>query len=267
MLVDSHCHLDMLDLAKYQGDLSAALAAAYAMDVQYFLCAGIDLAQTDVLLRLAHTHANVVISIGMHPTEGDGIEVSCEDICMRADDSLVVAVGETGLDYYHVTDENMRELQRQKFATHIRAAKMLQKPLIIHARDAMLDVMRIMCEERAHEVGGVMHCFSGDSATAQSYLDMGFYISFSGVITFKNAATLREVAQQVPLDKMLLETDAPFLAPVPYRGKSNEPGYLRYVAECVAQLRGISYQELAEITTANFFKLFGVKKKNMSANI
>lgn len=257
MLTDSHCHLDLLDLAKYHGDLDAALAAACALDVQYFLCAGINLAQTDALLQLARAHANVVISIGMHPTEGEGIEVSVDDVCRWADDSLVVAIGETGLDYYHVADEHARELQRRKFATHIRAAQVLRKPLIIHTRDATADTMRIMRAESASAAGGVMHCFSGDIAAAQQYLEMGFYISFSGVITFKNAAALREVAQQIPLDKMLLETDAPFLAPVPHRGKSNEPAYLRYVAECMAQLRGISYQELADATTANFFRLFG----------
>lgn len=260
MLIDSHCHLDMLDLAKYNGELSAALAAAARLDVQYFLCAGIDLVQQEMLLQLAHAHKNVVISVGTHPTEGEGIEVTADEICRLARDPLIVAIGETGLDYYHVTAENLRVAQQRKFREHIRAAKMLRKPLIIHARDAFNDVVQIMREEKAAEAGGVMHCFSGDIAAAEEYLALGFYLSFSGVITFKNAAGLREVARQVPLEKMLLETDAPYLAPVPYRGKSNEPAYLRYVAECMAELRGISYQELATATTANFFRLFGKRE-------
>jgi TatD DNase family protein len=256
MLVDSHCHLDCLDLAKYNGDLMAALRAAAALDVGYILCAGIDLENSRRIVQLAQQYKNIVVSVGLHPTEHIDYVVHEDEVCALATDPLVVGIGETGLDYYHITDEQARAVQQQRFVTHIRAAQRLRKPLIIHSRDAAADILRILQQEQAAQVGGVFHCFAGDWEVAQQALAMNFYISFSGIITFKNAEPLRAVARQVPLDRILLETDAPFLAPMPYRGKPNEPAYLRCVAESMAALRGITYQELAAITTENFFRLF-----------
>jgi len=256
VFVDSHCHLDRLDLAAYDGDLTTALQAAVAMDVRHFLCPSIDFDNFPKILEIAHQHRNVTVSVGLHPTENINYITTVDEICHLANNSLVVGIGETGLDYYHTTDNNERLAQQQRFTTHILAAKELHKPLIIHSRDASSDTLRILRENQAESIGGVFHCFTGDWETASQAINLNFYIAFSGIITFKNAENLRQVAHQVPLSRILLETDAPFLAPSPYRGKTNEPSYLPFIAQTMANLHEISYQELASITTKNFFTLF-----------
>jgi TatD DNase family protein len=259
-LVDSHCHLDMLDLAAH-GELSKALEHAKAHDVGHMLCVCISLEKFPAMLEIAKAYPQVSASVGLHPNEETSEEPHVEDLVMLAEDPKVVAIGETGLDYFR--SEGELEWQRNRFREHIRAAKQVNKPLIIHMRKATDDTLAIMREENATSVGGVMHCFTEDWATAKKALDLGFYISFSGIVTFKNALDIQNAAKQVPLDRMLLETDAPYLAPIPYRGKSNEPAYVRYTAEFIAQLRNITLDEVAENTTRNFFHLFKEAKQNV----
>jgi TatD DNase family protein len=203
---------------------------------------------------LARRYPQVYASAGVHPNERDTRDPEAAALAALARQDKIVAVGETGLDYFH--GQGDLEWQRQRFRRHIRAARECGKPLIIHTRDAREDTLRIMAEEGAGEVGGVMHCFTEDWAMAERALEMGFYISFSGIVTFRNAEPLREVARRVPLPRLLVETDAPYLTPVPYRGKSNQPAYVRYVAEQIAVLRGMPLEEIARATTENFFRLF-----------
>lgn len=254
MLVDSHCHLDCLDLQTRS--LADVLQQAAAADVNYFLCPGVDIEHAANVLAIAKQYSNVVAAIGKHPTE-TGHNPSVAELVTLGNDKIVVGIGETGLDYAGCETEAAKEQQRQLFRVHIQAAKELHKPLIIHSREAAQDILTILREEQAATVGGVLHCFTEDLAMAQAAMDLNFYISLSGIITFKKADSLRAVAMELPLDKILIETDAPYLAPVPMRGKPNEPAYLRYIAEFLAKLRGIAYQQLAEQTTANFFRLFG----------
>jgi len=256
MLIDSHCHLDRLDLSKYNGDLSLALAAAKEQGVEGFLCVGIDLVQIPQLLAIAEAYENVRITVGLHPTEEVAAEPTIAELIKLANHPLVVGVGETGLDYYRC--EGDVEWQRQRFRNHIAAAKAVKKPIIIHTRQAQQDTIRIMQEENASEIGGVMHCFTETWEMAEQALAQGFYISFSGIITFKNALDLQEVVKKVPLERILIETDSPYLAPNPYRGKSNEPAYVRYVAEAIATLKNINFQQVTEQTTENFRQLFAV---------
>jgi|SRR5579885_1606164 TatD DNase family protein len=251
-LVDSHCHLDLLDLSD-SSDLDSIIARARQQGVQYILNVCVRLADFPQVLKAAESYPFVSASIGLHPNEL-GEEIGKDTLLQKAQHPKVIAIGETGLDYFRSTGD--LEWQRDRFRVHIRAAKELQKPLIVHTRDAKEDTIRIMREENAAESGGVMHCFSEDWHIARQALDMNFYISFSGIVTFKSAATIQEVAKQVPLDRILIETDAPYLAPVPHRGKSNEPAYVRHTAEYIANLRNITIDEFAEQTTQNFFRLF-----------
>lgn len=255
MLIDSHCHLDRLDLAPYNGSLSLALEAANAQDVQHFLCVCIDLEHFPDLTVIAEQYPQVWTTLGLHPTESVTEEPTVEQLIKLASHPKVIGIGETGLDYYRC--EGDLEWQRERFRNHIRVAKALQKPLIIHSRMAPSDTMAILKEEKADSVGGVLHCFTEQWEMAQAALDMGFYISFSGIITFPNAKDLREVALKIPLESMLIETDSPYLAPVPFRGKSNEPAYVRYVAETLATLKGVDFATIASHTTENFRRLFG----------
>lgn len=254
MLVDSHCHLDQLDLTPYQGNLDLALAAAKKNGVNHFLCVCIDLENFKNIKTIAEKYENVQITVGLHPNEKVEIEPSIENLMQYANHPKVVAIGETGLDYFR--SQGDIEWQRQRFRTHIQTARKLDKPLIIHTRQAQEDTIRIMVEESADTIGGVMHCFTENWDMAKKALDLGFYISFSGIVTFVNAIELKEVAKKVPLDALLIETDSPYLAPVPFRGKPNEPAYVRYVAEHIAELKGIPFEEVAEQTTFNYFKLF-----------
>lgn len=253
MLVDSHCHLDFPELAER---LDAVVAAMRQHQITHALCISVTLEDFPRVRAIAERFGHIYGSVGIHPDYPDVPDVAVEELVRLADHPKIVAIGETGLDYYRIKEDC--EWQRQRFRTHIRAARSCGKPLVIHMRDAAADTLRIMREERADEVRGVMHCFTEGWETARAAMDLGFYISFSGIVTFKNARTLREVAKQVPLDRMLVETDSPYLAPVPYRGKINEPALVRYVAEEIAQLRGIDSAEVAETTTKNFFHLFNI---------
>ena len=252
LLVDSHCHLDFPD---FQGREDELLAAMKANNVGWALIAGVTLERFPAALALTGRFPNLYAAVGVHPDTQDGQEADENALIRLADHPKVVAIGETGLDYYRL--EGDLEWQRERFRTHIRAAQKTRKPLIIHTREAAADTLRILEEERAGEVGGVFHCFTETLAVAEAALALGFHISISGIVTFKNALQIKEVASFVPLDRLLVETDAPYLAPVPHRGKLNHPALVRHVAEEVAKLKGISLEDLAQATTNNFFRLFG----------
>jgi TatD DNase family protein len=252
MLIDSHCHLNLLDLTEYGGKVAQVLEHAKKLGVTHFLCASVDLENHAPLVILAEEFPQVFISAGVHPNE-EGVGASVEQLLAQGQHPRVIAIGETGLDYYR---EHNVVIQRQQFENHIEAAKKLKKPLIIHTRSAQQDTLEILKINQAYQCQGVMHCFTETWEMAKAALDMGFYISFSGIITFKNAVDLQEVVKKMPLDRILVETDAPYLAPMPYRGKQNVPGYARYVAEAVATLRQSSLEEIAAATTQNFVELF-----------
>ncbi len=258
ILVDSHCHLDRLDLSPWDGRLEGALDAAAAQGVGYFLCVSIDLEHYPNLLAMAKRDPRIAVSVGVHPNEQEGQDPSADELIDLAAEPQVVAIGETGLDYFRCKEgeEGGLEWQRERFRQHIAAAKITGKPLIIHMRDATEDTLRILREESAGEVGGVMHCFVEDWAVAKRALDLNFDISFSGIVTFNSARALKEVARQMPAERMLVETDAPYLAPVPHRGKPNYPAYVRHVAECIAELRNTKWEAIAEQTTENYFRRF-----------
>ena len=225
-----------------------------AEKVGHALCVSVTLDKFPEVLGLAEQFDNFYASVGVHPDYEDIEEPSVEALVTLAKHPKIIAIGETGLDYFRLTGD--LEWQRNRFRTHIRAAILAKKPLIIHTRSAAEDTLRIMQEERAVQVGGVMHCFTENLEVALAAIAMGFYISFSGIVTFKNAMQIKEVAQKIPLDKILVETDSPYLAPVPFRGKTNQPAYVKYVAQEIANLRGISLEEVMQATTANFFSLF-----------
>ena len=252
MLVDSHCHLDML--CPDQDALSSVLEEAIKHDVQHMLCVSVSLERFRPMLELIEPYRQVSASVGVHPDGTDVLEPDVKQLVALGEQDRVVAIGETGLDYFRV--EGDVEWQRDRFRTHIRAARELNKPLIVHTRAAREDTLKIMAEEQAAEAGGVLHCFTEDWEMAQAAMDMNFYISFSGIVTFKNAQSLKDVARRMPAERMLVETDSPYLAPVPKRGKSNQPAYVRYVAEYVAELREQSLEEVARVTTSNFYTLF-----------
>jgi TatD DNase family protein len=255
MMVDSHCHLDRVDLAPYAGDFAAMLDAARAAGVDRMLCVSIDLESYPDMLAQVEPHADVSVSVGVHPNDRDREEPTVARLVELSRHPKNVAIGETGLDYYR--GEGDMEWQRERFRVHIRAARETGKPLIIHTRAAREDTIDILHAEQAAEVGGVMHCFTETWDMAQAALAMNFYISFSGIVTFKNAADLREVARRVPLDRLLIETDSPYLAPVPHRGKPNEPRHVVHVAETIAELRGMSTEALARVSSENYHRLFG----------
>lgn len=251
MLVDSHCHLDFPGLADR---LPAVLAAMQERGVGAALCIGVNLEDFPQVLAIAEQADNLYATVGVHPEYSDVEEPDETRLLALAAHPKVLGIGETGLDYYWHKDKP--EWQRQRFRTHIRAARQCGKPLIVHTRDSAVDTLQVLREEGAEAVGGVMHCFTENWEIARQALDLGFYLSFSGIVTFKNAAIVKEVAQKCPLDRMLVETDAPYLAPTPFRGKPNEPSYVRYVAEEIARLRETTLAEIAEVTTGNFLRLF-----------
>lgn len=252
-LVDSHCHLPLI--ADDERSLADVVAHALENGISHMLCVCVDLESFDAVRQSAIDFPNVFASAGVHPnTDNDARDPTLEELLSYGSDEAVVAVGETGLDYFRI--EGDLDWQRERFRRHIRAARELDKPLIIHTREAAADVISILREERAETVGGVMHCFVDDWDTASAAMDLGFYISISGIVTFKSAAALREVALKVPLERLLVETDSPWLAPVPRRGKQNEPAFVRYTAEFLAELREEEFATLAQATSANFFKLF-----------
>ncbi len=251
MLVDSHCHLDFPELAD---ELDAVLARAAAAGVGLMQTIATRLSKFDGVRAIAEAHENVFCSVGVHPHNVADEPVTAGALIERAGHPKVIGIGETGLDYFY--DHAPRATQRAAFAEHIRAARVTGLPLIVHTRDADADTVDILAAEGAGEARGVIHCFSSDRAMARRCLDLGFAISFSGIVTFKNAVELREVARLVPLDRVLVETDAPYLAPVPMRGKRNEPGFVAHTARLVAELKGVTPDELAAATTANFLALF-----------
>lgn len=253
MLVDSHCHLDFPDLAS---NLDELLAKMRDNEVSHALCVSVNLQDFPRVLALAEAHSNLFASVGVHPDYENLIEPQAAQLAALAAHPRVVAIGETGLDYFRLKGD--LEWQRERFRQHIRAARQCDKPLIIHTREAAEDTLRIMAEEGADSVAGVMHCFTESWEVAQRAMEMNFYISFSGIVTFKKAVSLKEIAKRIPLERMLVETDSPYLAPVPHRGKMNQPAFVRHVAEEIAELRGITVNEVATATTRNFFKLFKV---------
>lgn len=259
MFVDSHCHLDRLDLTPFEGQLSKALAVAEDNGVSHFLCVAIDLESWPAMYRQVADYPQVAISVGIHPSASHHYSTSVAELTDLAEDPRVVAIGETGLDYFHGKDQQARERQKTSFRTHIAAAKQVNKPLIIHTREAREATLQILSEEGADQVGGVFHCFTEDWQTAKQALALNFHLSFSGIVTFRNAQQIKEVARRVPADRMLIETDSPYLAPVPYRGKSNQPAWVRHVADCIAELRNEPLHRVAENTSANFFNLFGYR--------
>jgi TatD DNase family protein len=251
MYIDSHCHLNFTELAS---KLEEVLSDMREAQVTHALCVSVDLNKLPEILKLAEQHDNLYASVGVHPDYELEDEPSQSLLVSLAQHPKVVAIGETGLDYYRLQGD--LEWQRKRFRNHIRAAIESNKPLIIHTRSAAADTIKIMQEESAHQIGGVMHCFTESLEIALAAIEMNFYISFSGIVTFKNALAIKEVARQLPLDRILIETDSPYLAPVPHRGKLNQPAYVKYVAEEIAKLRGISADEVGVATTQNFLKLF-----------
>lgn len=254
MLIDSHCHLDRLDLTPYQ-NFAQFMQAMAEQAMAHLLCIAIDLNAYPALYNLVVNYQQISLSVGVHPNVHDAKEPSVEDLITLGHDAKVIAIGETGLDYYRRVGD--LTWQQQRFRRHIQAAKVLNKPLIIHSRHAAADTLRLLAEEKADHVGGIIHCFSEDWEFAQAALDLGFYLSFSGIVTFNNTKAIQAVAQKVPANRFLIETDAPYLAPVPFRGKPNYPHYVRYVAESIAQLRDTSFEDIASLSTANFYSLFG----------
>ena len=251
MFIDSHCHINFPDLADKLPEVFDLMAHN---QVSHALCISVELEKFPEVLALAEAHPNIYASVGVHPDHEDCTEPSVDELVALANHPKVVAIGETGLDYFRLTGD--LEWQRERFRTHIRAARATRKPLVIHTRSAADDTLRIMREEYAGEAGGVMHCFTESLAVAEAAIEQGFYISFSGIVTFKNAISLREVAAAIPLERMLIETDSPYLAPVPHRGKTNQPGFVKHVAEEIARVRGITVDAVGEATTQNFFRLF-----------
>lgn len=256
MFVDSHCHIDFSDLVDLGDKLFADMRD---VGVTHALCAGVSIERLPGVLAIAEARPNVFCSVGVHPEHTEGEDPDAARLQALAQHPKVVAIGETGLDYYWHKDKP--EWQRERFRQHIRAAKACGKPLIVHTRDAADDTLRLMREEGADACGGVMHCFTESWDVAAGAMELGFYISFSGIVTFKNAAQIKDVATRMPLDRMLIETDSPYLAPVPYRGKLNQPAYVPHVAQEIARLRGVSVDEIATATTDNFFRLFAAASR------
>lgn len=257
MYIDSHCHIDFPELAARMPEVLAKMAEN---QVTHALCVSVDLPDFPRVLALAEQYPHIYASVGVHPDYADTPEPTVDGLVELAAHPKIIAIGETGLDYYRL--EGDLEWQRERFRVHIRASRITGKPLIIHTRAASADTIRIMREEGAGVdaggVAGVMHCFTESLAVAEAALEMGFYISFSGIVTFKSAKDLQAVARAVPLERMLIETDSPYLAPVPFRGRMNEPGYVRHVAEFLADLKGVPLEQVAARTTANFRRLFNV---------
>jgi TatD DNase family protein len=255
-LVDSHCHIDTLDLSLFDGKLENVIQRANDNGVDHFLCVCIDLENFPNVLRVAQQFDKVYATVGLHPNEKVDQEPTVEELIHLAQENKIIGIGETGLDYYR--SEGDLDWQRQRFRTHIQAAKAVKKPLIVHTRDAETDTIEILKNENASTVRGILHCFTGSLEMALQAIDLGFYISFSGIISFPKATELQNVAKQLPLEKLLIETDCPYLAPIPFRGKPNEPAYVRYVAEALAKLKNISLEEVSRVTTKNYRELFGL---------
>lgn len=259
MLIDSHCHLDRLDLSAYDNDLNKALDFARSRGVGHMLCVGITMEKFADVLAIAEANDDISCSVGIHPLYDSVKDTDVETLVEKSKHPKVVAIGETGLDYFYNKEPENHKLQQDSFRKHIIAARQVGKPVIVHTRDARQDTLDIMVEQNAQECGGVLHCFTETWEMAKAALDLGWYISFSGIVTFKNAKELQEVCKKVPLDRLLIETDSPYLAPIPYRGKSNQPAYVKEVGQFVADLRHVNFEEICKITSQNFMDLFKVK--------
>lgn len=256
MLVDSHCHLDCIDLSEFDGKFDNLIQQTKNAGIEHMLCVSINLKSYPQMLEHVRPYPHISVSAGMHPMADESDEFSAEYLVELASDEKVVAIGETGLDYYYHKDNP--EWQRERFRTHIQVANQLNKPVIIHTRDAREDTLNILREENADRCGGVIHCFTENQSFADQAMELGFYISISGIVTFKNADALRAVAKVIPDDRLLIETDSPYLAPIPHRGKQNQPAYVQQVAETLAELRNTSVEHIAEITRNNFYRLFNL---------
>lgn len=256
MFIDSHCHLDRIDLKPYQNDFACFMVEAKQQHIDHMLCIAIDLEAFPAMATMVADYANISLSVGVHPNENQGHNPSVEELISLAQPAKIIAIGETGLDYFR--SEGDLAWQHDRFRTHIRAAIATRKPLIIHTREAKLDTLRILKEEGAEVIGGVIHCFTEDWGFAQAAMALNFYISFSGIVTFNNAKAIQEVAQKIPEDLFLIETDSPYLAPVPFRGRPNYPLYVKHVAECIATLRQTTVEHIAQVSAANFKRLFNV---------
>jgi TatD DNase family protein len=255
VFVDSHCHLDRLD--KSPAELAEVLTFARRRGVEHFLCVAVSVKEFPAMMAAIEGFDNVSASCGVHPLHQEDA-CSYEELFAMASRDDVIAIGETGLDYFYSADT--KEVQLRSFVDHIKVANELKKPLIIHTRDAREDTLALLTEYKAATTQGVLHCFTESWEMAEAAIAMGFYISISGIVTFHSAKELQDVVKKIPLDKLLIETDSPWLAPVPFRGKQNQPGYVREVAEFIAKLRGISVEELAKATTDNFYTLFAIKR-------
>lgn len=258
-LVDSHCHINMLDLTEFNNDMQVVMNQAQANGVEHLLCVCVELTDLSSLYALSEQYPNISISVGVHPNVASAEQeaITAQQLVELATHPACIAIGETGLDYYRM--ETMTIVaQQQRFREHIRASIASHKPLIIHTREAAEDTLLIMQEEHAASIGGVMHCFSENWEIAKRALDLNFYISFSGILTFKNASQIHDVAKKVPLDRILIETDAPYLAPVPFRGKQNHPALVKHVAQALSTLRGVDFSEIAKQTTKNFYDCFNM---------
>jgi TatD DNase family protein len=255
MFIDSHCHLDFDD---FSNNLEEILLNMKNSRVNKALCISVDIPGFTNVLSLASKYDHLYASVGVHPDYEDTIEPTQDWLVEQAKNPKVIAIGETGLDYYRMDGRQYEDMewQRERFRTHIEAAKTSQKPLIIHTRNASEDTIDILRSTQANQVGGVMHCFTESKEVARLAMDLGFYISFSGIVTFKNALEIKETCKYVPLDRLLIETDSPYLAPVPHRGKVNQPAWVSHVAEYVAELKGLTISDIGHITTQNFYKLF-----------
>jgi len=259
MYVDSHCHLDFPELRQNLPDI---LERMQANRVTHALCVSVNLPDWPALIELVESQDRLWASVGVHPDYEDTPDPAADELVRLSAHPKVVAIGETGLDYYRLTDAP--EWQRERFRRHIRAARDSGLPLIVHTRSSAQDTLDILREEGAQEVGGVMHCFTESWEVAQAAMDLNFHISLSGIVTFKNARALHDVAARVPLDRLLIETDSPYLAPVPYRGKTNDPSLVMHVAERIGELKGVSAEEIGKRSTDNFFKLFNKIDKSIN---
>ena len=262
MFIDSHCHLNFPEL---RANLPQILSEMAAAQVDQAICICTTMEEFDDVRSLAVQHDHLWATVGVHPDNEDVYEPTVDELVAKADDAKIVAIGETGLDYYRLNGRSIEhdmEWQRERFRTHIRAARIAKKPLVIHTRSSAADTLRVLTEEGWHgnngQAGGVFHCFTESTEIALAAIEMGFYVSFSGILTFKNAQALRDVALALPLERLLIETDSPYLAPVPYRGRTNSPAYVPHVAKALADLKGVSVEELAAVTAANCRTLFGL---------